>query len=148
MGGMARDSRELGGAWARFQTISYGEPSADLAPFVARYWSVCWDLRDQPPYRQLIVPYPNVHLTFTTGQPSTVTGVPRRRVVKVLATDVESFSVTCTPAAPYAKLAVLRMKVGPPGQQIELVDSARLRLDAVSSIQSSGGLPTLVLTGS
>jgi len=35
MGGMARDSRELGGAWARFQTISYGEPSADLAPFVA-----------------------------------------------------------------------------------------------------------------
>ena len=85
MGGMARDSRELGGAWARFQTISYGEPSADLAPFVARYWSVCWDLRDQLPYRQLIVPYPNVHLTFTTGQPSTVTGVPRRRVVKVLA---------------------------------------------------------------
>jgi AraC-like DNA-binding protein len=84
MGGVARDSRELDGAWARFQTIGYGEPSADLAPFVARYWSVAWDLRGQPPYRQLIVPYPIVHLTFTTGQPSTVTGVPRRRVVKVL----------------------------------------------------------------
>ena len=80
----ARDSRELGGAWARFQHIGYAEPSADLAPFVARYWSVHWDLRGQPPYRQLIVPYPNVHLSFVSGKPATVHGVPRRRVFRVL----------------------------------------------------------------
>src|SRR5262245_17437211 len=85
MGGMARDSRELAGAWARFQTIGYDGPSSDLAPFVARYWSVSWDLRGQPPYRQLIVPYPNVHLAFMTGRAATVTGVPRRRVFRVLA---------------------------------------------------------------
>jgi AraC-like DNA-binding protein len=84
MDGMPRDSRELGGTWATFQDIGYAEPSAQLAPFVARYWSVAWDLRGQPPYRQLIVPYPNVHLTFMTGRPATVQGVPRGRVFKVL----------------------------------------------------------------
>jgi AraC-like DNA-binding protein len=81
---MARDMRELGGAWASFQHIGYAEPSAQLAPFVARYWSVHWDLRGQPPYRQLIVPYPNVHLTFMTGQSATVHGVARGPVFRVL----------------------------------------------------------------
>jgi AraC-like DNA-binding protein len=84
MVGVARDSRELGGAWATFQDIGYAEPSAALAAFVARYWSVAWDLRGQPPYRQLIVPYPNVHLTFMTVRPATVQGVATGPVHRVL----------------------------------------------------------------
>jgi AraC-like DNA-binding protein len=79
-----RDSREVGGVWQTFQIHRYAEPCVDLAPFVARYWSVSWDLRGQPPYRQLIVGYPNVHLSFMTGRPATVTGVPRGPVHRVL----------------------------------------------------------------
>jgi AraC-like DNA-binding protein len=59
------------------------EPSADLAPFVAYYWAVTWDLRGEPPYRQLVVPYPNVHLSFLNGV-ARVRGVPRRYVTRVL----------------------------------------------------------------
>jgi AraC-like DNA-binding protein len=82
---MERDRRELRGAWASFQHLGVAAPSGDLAPFVARYWTVDWDLRGQPPYRQLIVPYPNVHLSFVSGQPATVTGLARGPVVRELA---------------------------------------------------------------
>ena len=64
---MVRDARELRGAWATFQRHWYGEPALDLVPFVSGYWVCRWDLRGQEPYRQKIVPYPNVHLTFRDG---------------------------------------------------------------------------------
>jgi AraC-like DNA-binding protein len=57
---VSRDPREL--AWQRFQSHEFAAPAPDLAPFVAQYWMVEWDY--DTPYRQLIVPYPNVHLTF------------------------------------------------------------------------------------
>lgn len=57
---MRRDPRELD--WRRFQHHEFAAPAPDLAVFVARYWMVEWDY--EQPYRQLIVPYPNVHLTF------------------------------------------------------------------------------------
>ncbi|WP_243726595.1 AraC family transcriptional regulator [Actinocrispum wychmicini] len=57
---MSRDERELD--WRRHQTIEFVEPSPDLAMWVARYWHVEW--RYDQPYRQLVVPYPNVHLSF------------------------------------------------------------------------------------
>lgn len=62
-----RDDRGLRGELIRFQRHRFLEPGADLAPFVAQYWAVTWDLRGEPPYRQLVVPYPNVHLTFVNG---------------------------------------------------------------------------------
>ena len=80
-----RDPREVDGRWTSFQRHWYAEPDPRLAPFVARYWGASWDLRGQPPYRQVIVPYPNVHLSFVDDEPAMVHGVPRRHVVKVLA---------------------------------------------------------------
>jgi AraC-like DNA-binding protein len=80
-----RDPREVGGRSASFQRHRYAEPDPRLAPFVAYYWFASWDLRGQPPYRQLIVPYPNVHLSFREGDAGTVHGVTRGHVVRELA---------------------------------------------------------------
>ena len=79
-----RDAREVGGAWSTFQRHWYADPAPDLAPFVSRYWFVAWDLRGQSPYRQLIVPYPNVHLSFVNDDAALVHGVARRHTVRVL----------------------------------------------------------------
>jgi AraC-like DNA-binding protein len=62
---VSRDPRELGGAWTRYQRLAVAEPSPDLAPWVERYRIVSWDYAE--PYRQKIVPYPNVNLTFRGG---------------------------------------------------------------------------------
>ncbi|SFP44669.1 AraC-type DNA-binding protein [Amycolatopsis arida] len=70
------------GAWTRYQRHAFAEPAPDLARYVARYWMVRWDYR--VPYHQLIVPYPNVHLTFRDGA-ATVQGVCRGRQTRVLA---------------------------------------------------------------
>jgi AraC-like DNA-binding protein len=93
---MARDARELRGAWATFQRHWYGTPAPDLAPFVSGYWFVEWDLRGQEPYRQKIVPYPNVHLTFL-NETATVRGLERGHVVRVLEGRGQVFGVTFRP---------------------------------------------------
>lgn len=79
---MPRDPRELGGAWTASQRHEFPAPSPDLAPFVRSFWIVEWDYRE--PYRQLIVPYPNVHLTFRDRSPPEVHGVSSGHGVKVL----------------------------------------------------------------
>ncbi|SHM86599.1 helix-turn-helix domain-containing protein [Cryptosporangium aurantiacum] len=71
------DTRGLRGGWADFQRHWYGQPSADLAPFVQHYWVVHWDLRGQEPFRQLLPPGVNVHLSFVDDQPGTVRGPMR-----------------------------------------------------------------------
>ncbi len=91
---MARDARELGGAWTRYQRHKFAAPSPDLARFVARYWMVRW--RYASPYRQLIVPYPNVHLTFQDGR-GTVNGVASRHQIRVLDGDGGVFGVAFRP---------------------------------------------------
>jgi AraC-like DNA-binding protein len=90
---MVRDARELRGAWATFQRHWYGVPAADLAPFVSGYWAAEWDLRGQEPYRQKIVPYPNVHLTFRDGD-AVIRGPERGHVVRVLDGRDRVFGVT------------------------------------------------------
>jgi AraC-like DNA-binding protein len=77
-----RDPRELDGAWSRHQRHAFPEPAPDLAPFVERFWVVEWSYAT--PYRQKVVPYPNVHLTVQTGAAPEVSGVASRHVVKVL----------------------------------------------------------------
>ena len=76
---MQRDPRELD--WRKFQRHEYVAPAPDLAPFVARYWLVEWTYTR--PYRQLIVPYPNVHLTLH-GDSARLTGVSSGHVYQVL----------------------------------------------------------------
>lgn len=91
-----RDTRGLRGAWRQFHRFDYHEPAPDLAPFVARYWSASWDLRDQRPYRQLIVPYPNVHLVITDGV-AMVQGVLREHIYRTLAGCGSVFGVAFRP---------------------------------------------------
>jgi AraC-like DNA-binding protein len=91
-----RDVREIGGAWARFQHHSYPPPPPDLAPFVSHFWLVRWDLRGEEPYRQLIVPSPNVQLSFVNGY-GAVHGLSRRHGVKVLAGQGRAFGVAFRP---------------------------------------------------
>ena len=62
---MPRDTRELAGAWTRYQRHTFLSPAPDLAAWVEKYWVVSWDYAE--PYRQKIVPYPSVHLTFRDG---------------------------------------------------------------------------------
>jgi AraC-like DNA-binding protein len=93
---MPRDARELRGGWTAFQQHWYGRPAADLAPFVSHYWFVEWDLRGQEPYRQKIVPYPTVHLTFLNGV-ALVRGLERRHVVRVLEGQGRVFGVAFRP---------------------------------------------------
>ncbi|MFC6017862.1 DUF6597 domain-containing transcriptional factor [Plantactinospora solaniradicis] len=78
---MARDVRELAGAWTKYQRHAFPAPSPELAPYVERYWVVSWEYAE--PYRQLIVPYPRVHLTFRDGR-ATVQGVSSGHQIRVL----------------------------------------------------------------
>lgn len=91
-----RDDRGLRGRWTSFQRHRFLNPGPDLAPFVARYWAVTWDLRGQPPYRQLVVPYPNVHLTFVNGV-GRVHGVAHGHVFRELAGLGRVFGVAFRP---------------------------------------------------
>lgn len=91
---MTRDAREVGGAWTRFQRHAFPKPAPDLAHLVERYWVVSWNYLE--PYRQLIVPYPNVHLTFQDGA-ATVHGVSSGYQIKVLEGRSGVFGVAFRP---------------------------------------------------
>lgn len=91
---MARDARQLGSSWTRFQHHAFPSPSPDLARYVERYWVVSWNYPE--PYEQLIVPYPNVHLTFQDGG-ATVHGVSSGHQVKVLKGNNGVFGVAFRP---------------------------------------------------
>lgn len=102
---MARDIRELAGAWTQFQRHAFPSPSPDLAPYVERYWVVSWNYSE--PYRQLIVPYPNVHLTFQNGG-ATVHGVSSVHQIKVLDGTNGVFGVAFRPGCfrPFLRASV------------------------------------------
>lgn len=102
---MTRDARELGSAWTKFQRHAFPRPSPDLAPYVERYWVVSWNYRE--PYRQLIVPYPNVHLIFRDGA-ATVHGVSSGYQIKVLEGSNGAFGVAFRPGCfrPFLRASV------------------------------------------
>ncbi|WP_433218362.1 helix-turn-helix domain-containing protein [Dactylosporangium sp. CS-047395] len=79
-----RDPRELAGSWSSFQSHGFLPPSPALRSLVARYWWARWDLTGQPAYEQLIIPYPNVHLTFSAAADPMIRGVNRGRIRRVL----------------------------------------------------------------
>jgi AraC-like DNA-binding protein len=89
---VSRDPRELD--WRKFQHVEFFAPAPDLAPWVARYWTVEWNY--ETPYRQLIVPYPNVQLTFHATGPE-VHGVSSGYVFKELAGQASVFGVAFRP---------------------------------------------------
>lgn len=102
---MPRDARELGGAWTRYQRHEFPPPGPRLAPFVARYWIVRWHYDE--PYRQLVVPYPNVHLTFSDGA-AVVNGVATGHRVRVLTGHGGVFGVAFRPGGfhPFLKASL------------------------------------------
>jgi AraC-like DNA-binding protein len=79
-----RDDRGLRGGWTTFQRLWRGEPGPALRGFVSHYWAATWDLRGQAPYRQLIVPFPHVHLSFGDDTAPMLYGVTRGHVVRTL----------------------------------------------------------------
>lgn len=90
-----RDSRELAGAWQQSQRHTRLTPSPDLAPYVSHFWTVEWHY--VTPYRQLIVPLPNVHLTFGDDG-AVLNGVRTRHQTKILAGDGRVTGVAFRPA--------------------------------------------------
>jgi AraC-like DNA-binding protein len=56
-------------------------PSVDLAPFVARYWTMRWTLSE--PYSQSVIPYPCVNLAIERGR-SGVYGVASKSFSRLL----------------------------------------------------------------
>ena len=59
-------------------------PSPGVAPYVAWYWAVSWDLRGRPPHRQATLPHPSAHLIIEHGE-ALLYGPPRHRFERVLA---------------------------------------------------------------
>lgn len=91
---VGRDTRELASAWTRYQRHASHAPSPALAPWVQHYWEARWDYAE--PYRQKVVPYPNVHLSFDGGR-AEVNGVCSRYQIKVLEGRGHVFGVAFRP---------------------------------------------------
>jgi AraC-like DNA-binding protein len=102
---VSRDPRELNSAWRRFQRHDFPAPSPALAVHVDHFVVVSWDYAE--PYRQKIVPYPNVHLTFRDGD-ATVHGVSSGYQIKVLDGRGGMLGVTFRPGAfrPFLRASV------------------------------------------
>lgn len=91
---MPRDTRELAGAWTKFQRHHFPSPSPGLAAYVEHYWLASWNYSE--PYHQLIVPYPKVHLIFQDGG-ATVQGVLSGHRTRVLEGTNGVFGVAFRP---------------------------------------------------
>ena len=86
-------------------------PSPDVAPWIAHYWMVSWDLRGCEPYVAETLPHPNVHWVFENGR-STVSGVHTSKFSRALEGESQVFGVKFRPGgfrpffgAPVSELA-------------------------------------------
>jgi AraC-like DNA-binding protein len=104
------------------------DAAPSLRPFVAHYWVVTWDLRGQDPYKQHVLPYPAVNMTFKPGR-CRIAGVPRGRFTEVLHDAGRVFGVRFHPAgfhpflgAPVSSITDRFVAIGdvfgPPGQRL------------------------------
>jgi AraC-like DNA-binding protein len=71
-------------------------PPADLKPFVAGYWRVCWDLEGREPFEQEVLPYPCVNLSHGADG-LVVHGPATQRFVARLSGRGEVFGARFTP---------------------------------------------------
>jgi AraC-like DNA-binding protein len=72
-------------------------PSATLAPYVAHFWWVRWDLAE--PRTAETLPHPTVHIVFdSTARAGEVTGVQTKRFVCTLAGRGRVFGIKFRPA--------------------------------------------------
>jgi len=71
---------------SKFELDRY-TPAAALATYIEHYWTVRYDLTGQPPYRQTILSFPSVNLSFEREGSSLfagVYGVPRTTYTRVI----------------------------------------------------------------
>jgi AraC-like DNA-binding protein len=89
-------------------------PSAELAPFVAHFWTVRWDLRGRSSFWAETLPHPCVHLLFERGR-ARVAGLSTKPFRRRLWGQARVFGVKFRPAAFYpvygAPLSRLRDRV-------------------------------------
>jgi AraC-like DNA-binding protein len=90
--------------------ISRPEPSADLAPFIERYWLITWDLRDRPPHSQDTLPYPCVNVVFEQHG-CAAWGTSTRKFTKVLEGQGSVFGVKMRPGGfyPFVRFPIVHL---------------------------------------
>lgn len=71
-------------------------PPPDLAPWIAHFWMVAWDLRGLDPYQTVTLPHPSVHLVFEQGA-SQVHGVATGRFTRLLEGQSQVFGIKFKP---------------------------------------------------
>jgi AraC-like DNA-binding protein len=86
-------------------------PSPMLAPWIAHYWSVRWDLRGHPPQRRETLPHPNVHWVFDADG-SRIHGIHGGRFTVRLEDRGEVFGLKFRPGGfrPFLTHAVARLR--------------------------------------
>ena len=125
-------------------------PSSDLAYFVEWYWIIHWDLRDQEPHTQDVLPYPSVNLTIEANQ-SGVFGVVTGKFTRTLVDSGRVVAAKFRPAGfyPFVQTPISEFsgKVAPMasmfGNQGEVLESTILTTeddeDALARIVMSSG---------
>jgi AraC-like DNA-binding protein len=86
-------------------------PGPELAPFIAHFWTVRWDLRERPSFLAETLPHPCVHLLFERGR-AQVAGVSTRIFRRRLQGQARVFGVKFRPAAfhPFFKGPLSRIR--------------------------------------
>jgi AraC-like DNA-binding protein len=104
-GVLSPSSEAEGIAHARFA------PSAALAPFVAHFWTVRWDLRGRPSFLAETLPHPCVHLLFERGR-AQVAGLSTKVFRRRLRGQARVFGVKFRPAAfrPFYRAPLSRLR--------------------------------------
>lgn len=85
-------------------------PSPDLAPFVAHYWIITWDLLGTAPQVQETLPHPSVHIALERNR-SGIYGVVKGRFTRVIEGKGRVFGIKFRPGGFYgfAKYPISRL---------------------------------------
>lgn len=85
-------------------------PSPDLAPFVAHYWIITWDLRGNAPQLQETLPHPSVHIALERGR-SAIYGVVKGRFTRIIEGKGRVFGIKFRPGGyyPFARYPISRL---------------------------------------
>jgi AraC-like DNA-binding protein len=85
-------------------------PTEELAPWIAHYWMIRWDLRGHEPYVAENLPHPNVHVIFET-KGSVIAGVQTKKFSRVLEGQSQVFGIKFKPGGfrPLLKFAVAKL---------------------------------------
>jgi AraC-like DNA-binding protein len=87
--------------------LSWHAPGPELAFFIAHYWIVRWDLRDQAPYLSETLPHPSVHLVFEKDN-TRIVGIMTGKFSRLLEDQGQVLGVKFKPGAfyPFVKTPV------------------------------------------